>query len=75
MKASPIRFGSRLFILLFLQDITSQERRAALERTFFHDLSNTLMALDGMSQLLDTGAAPEKAETVETERDAAGAGD
>ena len=41
-----------LFLLLFLQDITLQQQRAALERTFFHDINNMLSALIGASEML-----------------------
>jgi signal transduction histidine kinase len=46
-----------------MQDITAMERRAALERTFFHDLNNTLMALDGVSRFLGSGEPAEREET------------
>lgn len=45
VKASPLDIGSERVILLFLQDITALERWAALERTFFHDIGNTISGL------------------------------
>jgi hypothetical protein len=42
VKAHPIKIDKKIFLLLFLQDITKQQQRAALERTFFHDVSNML---------------------------------
>lgn len=45
VKASPLDIGSERVILLFLQDITAQERWAALERTFFNDIGNTISAI------------------------------
>ncbi len=52
VRAHPIDIDSSRFILLFLQDITLQQQRAALERTFFHDLNNIISSLIGASELL-----------------------
>jgi signal transduction histidine kinase len=48
----PIAFDGRRLLLLFLQDITKQQQWAALERVFFHDLSNLITGLVGTSELL-----------------------
>jgi len=52
VQANPIRLNGKMYALLFLQDITLQEQRAALERTFFHDISNMLSMLVQASELL-----------------------
>lgn len=52
VKAHPINIDKRKFILLFLQDITEQQQRAALERTFFHDINNLITILVWSSELL-----------------------
>ncbi len=52
IRATPIRIDEKRFLLLFIQDITLQQQRAALERTFFHDISNMLGGLLGASELL-----------------------
>jgi signal transduction histidine kinase len=52
VKANPIKIENRKFILIFLQDITKDQQRAALERTFFHDFNNMLTMLIGSSELL-----------------------
>jgi len=52
VRANPIRMNGRMYVLLFLQDITLQEQRAALERTFFHDINNMLSMLVQASELL-----------------------
>jgi signal transduction histidine kinase len=54
VKANPLTIEGRSFVLLFLQDITIEELRAALERTFFHDMGNMLTGLLGVSRLLDS---------------------
>jgi signal transduction histidine kinase len=52
VKAHPILIRKARFILLFLQDITEQERKAGLERAFFHDLINVIMGIQGAAQLM-----------------------
>lgn len=52
VKSQPIKIENRKFILLFIQDITKQEQRVALERTFYHDISNMLTMLMQASELL-----------------------
>jgi len=52
IKAHPIKIESKVFLLLFLQDITLQQQRAALERTFYHDVNNMIYGLVGASELL-----------------------
>jgi signal transduction histidine kinase len=60
VKSRPITIEGVKFLLLFLQDITLQQQRAALERTFFHDINNMLNGLVGASELLTMGKHPEK---------------
>jgi len=52
VQASPIDIDGERFILLFLFDISQQQRLAALERVFFHDINNTIMGLLNASELL-----------------------
>ncbi len=52
VRSHPIKIDGTKFLLLFLQDITVQQQRAALERTFFHDISNMLSGLLGASEML-----------------------
>lgn len=52
VKAHPVQVEGTRFLLLFLQDITIQQQRAALERTFFHDVNNILSGLLGASEML-----------------------
>ncbi len=47
VRSSSISFKGKRFILLFLEDITHPERRAAIERVFFHDINNLLMGIVG----------------------------
>jgi len=52
VKANPIEIDEKKFVLLFLQDITNQQQRDALVRTFFHDVNNMLTILAGVSEML-----------------------
>ena len=52
VRSHPIKIDGEKFLLLFLQDITIQQQRAALERTFFHDVNNMLIGLVGASEML-----------------------
>lgn len=52
VRSHPILIEKKRFLLLFLQDVTQQQQRAALERTFFHDVNNMLSLLVGASELL-----------------------
>jgi len=66
VRSQPIRINGKRFLLLFLQDITRQQQRAALERTFFHDINNILTTLMWASdQLIDDSDDPELARTIQ----------
>lgn len=65
VHASPLQIGPERMLLLFLQDITSQERWAALERAFFHDISNTVHAMTGACDVLAKACGPGPAHVTE----------
>ncbi|MBU5638679.1 sensor histidine kinase [Geomonas sp. Red69] len=52
VRASALKLEEQTFILLFLHDVTLEHLRAALERTFFHDMGNMFTGLLGASQYL-----------------------
>jgi len=52
VRSCPVTADGQRYLLLFMQDITTQEKRAALERAFFHDINNILSGLLGASELL-----------------------
>jgi signal transduction histidine kinase len=52
VRARVLRIDDRAFVLLFLQDVTAQERLSEVQRTFFHDVRNLLMGLRGNTLLL-----------------------
>ena len=65
VKSQCIDIEGRRFILLILQDITTQMHRAALERTFFHDLNNMLGILTGATELLTIDPSSEIVDVVQ----------
>ena len=52
VRSHPTEIDGEQFLLLFLEDITETENKAALERTFYHDISNILCGLTGAADLL-----------------------
>ncbi|MFH2002961.1 MAG: HAMP domain-containing sensor histidine kinase [Planctomycetota bacterium] len=52
VSAYPMAVEDRRFLLLFLQDITHQQKWASLERAFFHDINNLVLGLLGASELI-----------------------
>ncbi len=47
VHTSRIDLAGQGYVLLFLQDVTADKRRAAVERAFFHDINNLLACLLG----------------------------
>lgn len=60
VRSCPLIVDDTLYVLLFLQDISMQQYRACLDRTFFHDINNILCALVGKSELLSRQTMPDK---------------
>ena len=54
MCATPLKVGGHEFTILVFNDISGDKRRQALERTFYHDIFNTLGGLMGWSSLLQS---------------------
>jgi signal transduction histidine kinase len=59
IRAAPFELDSRPLLLLTLHSIADKKRREILERTFFHDLLNTLGALNGYRSLAENGLLAE----------------
>mgnify|MGYP006298625955 CR=1 FL=1 len=64
VRSVPMLISKRKFILLFLQDITQQHQWAALQRVFFHDLSNLAMGLIGASEMVQMDQGNERGKMV-----------
>lgn len=54
VKACPLNVDGFRTLLLFIQDITEQQRLAALERVFFHDIANLITGLMNTAEMLST---------------------
>ena len=52
VRANPVPLNGELFTVLVFNDISGDKRREALERTFFHDILNTIGGLLGWSSML-----------------------
>lgn len=64
VRSHRVKLEGRRFVLLFIQDISRQQQRAALERTFYHDINNMLGALVIASEYLTKNQDPEMAKSV-----------
>lgn len=53
VRATPVKIGNHDFTILVFNDISGDKRREILERTFFHDILNTIGGLLGWSQILE----------------------
>ena len=60
IHASAIEVAGQTFVLLYVQDVSSDKRRAAVERAFFHDVNNLLAALMGSVDLLASHTPQDK---------------
>lgn len=58
VRAVPVAVGDTKLLLIFLHDITKQQQWAAIERLFFHDISNIITGLEGSCATL-AASAPE----------------
>lgn len=51
--ATPLNFEDEKFTLFAIVDISSEKRRRILERVFFHDITNTAGAIQGLAEMLE----------------------
>ncbi|MEZ5357300.1 MAG: HAMP domain-containing sensor histidine kinase [Candidatus Zixiibacteriota bacterium] len=52
VRSHPVMIDGQRFILIFLLDITREQKWAAMERVFFHDINNLISALIGKTDLM-----------------------
>jgi signal transduction histidine kinase len=52
VRCVPVTYEGHRLLLLFLQDITQQQKLAALERVFYHDINGLLHGLTGAANLV-----------------------
>jgi signal transduction histidine kinase len=63
-RAAPIALDGQPLLLLVLRDVTAEARRAMLERSFMHDLSNLVAGLQAAADDLTPAASDTGAEDV-----------
>lgn len=52
VTAVPLDLGADRYVICTMTDISAQKRRRALERLFFHDVTNTAAGIKGLADLL-----------------------
>lgn len=57
VRATPIDLSGQRFTVFAVSDISHEKRRRILERIFFHDLLNTAVGVQMMSELVTKSAA------------------
>ena len=60
VTATPFHWGDQSFVIFAARDISSEKRKEALERIFFHDVINTAGTLQGVVDLLKQLKDPKK---------------
>ena len=73
VRCCPFEMDGQQLLLICMRDISEEKRRAALERTFLHDLSNLLTVFGGSAALLDRVPAGTQSELLRQVREAAAA--
>lgn len=62
--AYPLNISGEAFCLFIMKDISKERRMQIFERVFFHDIKNTLAALNGWVDLLKDADSPERVREV-----------
>ncbi len=52
VTATPVLIKDKAFTMVFMKDISSEKRKMALERIFFHDILNTAGGIQGFTGFL-----------------------
>jgi signal transduction histidine kinase len=68
VRAAPLDLGDERFTLLTFRDISAEQRRASLERAFFHDLANLVTGLGAAALALPDPAQPGEAAAIDDVR-------
>jgi signal transduction histidine kinase len=65
VRAAPIELDGQRLTVVTLSDVSAERRRSALERVFFHDLTNLVAGLSGACAALDDPDPAEARSAVE----------
>jgi signal transduction histidine kinase len=60
VRACPLEVEGRRFVVLFLREVTDEERRVSIERAFFHDINNIVSGLSLASEIIRYEEGPDK---------------
>jgi PAS domain-containing protein len=60
VTSTPIKIKDRNLYVFSIQDISNENRKLNLERTFFHDLLNSAGSLNGLLNILKEGTDPDE---------------
>ena len=52
VSSTPFNVGNDSYVIFVVTDISNEKRKNVLERTFFHDILNTLSVVDSFTNLL-----------------------
>ncbi len=63
--STPFEFANQSFVIFIVTDISHEKRLQVLERTFLHDISNTLTVLHGVAGLAAESGSLEDAELIQ----------
>lgn len=73
VHTQPFIYRDKRYTMFSVKDISSEKRRDALERIFFHDILNTAGAISGLAEILpDTETEHEKDELAVSIKEVAG---
>ena len=62
ISVTPLFISEKLYLLLYLEDISQEKRKKAIERIFFHDILNKVSMLNGLYELMLKHPSQEHAE-------------
>ncbi len=68
VRAIPLEVAGEPLTVLTFRDVSVEQRRAALERAFFHDLANLASSLGAAAHALPEAVRPEDAAAIEDVR-------
>jgi len=65
VRATPVELDGMPLVIIFLQDISLQQKWQSIERLFFHDINNLLAGLLSTSEFIQDGKGPSDAQLLQ----------
>ncbi len=66
VRCSPLHLAGEELLVVCMRDVSDEQRRMALERTFLHDVSTVITALSGSAQMVGRSSSARQAELLAT---------